>query len=360
MLIELMQILKSLSDGIGTAGGVAWTSFGLAFGALGLNMGTSTLAIVLGSISTGLFLLIGLPVTYWSYTNFLKENHELQHAIEEQEKQIVDCVIEYLLAIKKECSIKNSQNYCGDYDKSVLIEDMRHRLLKNISKQTLPSSATSILHQLLDDDHSNCFLRKIIEINTVDKSELKKKIISAYRKSNFFRFEELSVFAKLKTGFIAFCAAFGSLAGCSTGSLGLLTALGIFPGFAAVPIIGWAILGIAGLFGLVVAGISINNSIQRNTEKQLLVQNEAVHHDLKNLVILKNLTISTELKAQKKYQIRVKQDLMDKPMVNTALKRSHSCDGDLYRYHLLWSNSQKSLQASKRSFENSCPPALRQ
>lgn len=45
MLNQSMQILKSLSEGMGTAGGVAWTTFGLLFGSFGLTVGNSALTI---------------------------------------------------------------------------------------------------------------------------------------------------------------------------------------------------------------------------------------------------------------------------------------------------------------------------
>lgn len=354
MLNQSMQILKSLSEGMGTAGGVAWTTFGLVFGSIGLTVGNSALTISLGFISASVFLLVAIPVTYWSYSNFYKENEELRQAIEEQENQIVHYLTEYLLATKQECLLKNPQKYRNEYDKSVLIEEIRNRLLKTMLKRPVSSSAALLLHRLFDNNQNNSILGKLMSSNAMDKSVLKKELLAIYRDTVFLQFEELSLFAKLKTGFIAFCAGFGSLAGCSSGSLGLLTALGIFPGFAAVPLIGWTIIGVACVFGLLLSGMSINTSIQRSKEKQLFVQIETIHHDLKNLAMVKTLSVEAELKAQTKYQIRVKEELTDKLTMTRPLKRSSSFDSYFYRNHPLWTISHSLPEASNCGFEISC------
>ncbi|HDL0328951.1 TPA: hypothetical protein PWK97_000174, partial [Legionella pneumophila] len=156
----------------------------------------------------------------------------------------------------------------------------------------------------------------------------------------------------LKTGFIAFCAGFGSLAGCSSGSLGLFAALGIFPCFAAVPLVGLAIMGIACVFGLLLSGMSIDTAIQRSKEKQLFLQSEAIHHDLKNLATLKTVSVKAELKAQTKYQIGAKEGLTEKLARPKLLKRSSSFDSYFYRNHPLWNISHNPPEASKCSFEN--------
>ncbi|SQG90731.1 Uncharacterised protein [Legionella pneumophila subsp. pascullei] len=354
MLNQSMQILKSLSEGMGTAGGVAWTTFGLVFGSFGLTVGNSALTISLGVISACLFLLVAIPVTYWSYCNSHKENDELRHAIEEHENQIVYYLTEYLLATKQECLLKNPQKYRNDYDKSVRVEELKNRLFKNISKPPVSTSAALFLHRLYGDNQNNSILGKLMDTNTMDKSVLKKELLAVYRDSVIFQFEELPLFAKLKTGFIAFCAGFGSLAGCSSGSLGLLTALGIFPGFAAVPLVGWTIIGIACVFGLLLSGMSINTSIHRSKEKQLFVQSETIHHDLKNLAMLKTLSVETKLKAQTKYQMRSKEGLTDNLTMTRALKRSFSFDSYFYRNHSLWNISNNSPEVSNCGFESAC------
>ncbi|HAU1190584.1 TPA: hypothetical protein F8V07_01245 [Legionella pneumophila] len=354
MLNQSMQILKSLSEGMGTAGGVAWTTFGLVFGSIGLTVGNSALTISLGFISASLFLLVAIPVTYWSYSNFHKENDELRQTIAEKENQIVHHLTEYLLATKQECLLKTPQKYRNDYDRRVLVEEFRNRLLKNIAKLPVSSSAALFLYRLFDDNHKNSILAKLMNTSTMDKPVLKKELLIIYRDSVFLQFKELSLFAKLKTGFIAFCAGFGSLAGCSSGSLGLLTALGLFPGFAAVPVVGWAIISIACVFGLLMSGININISIQRNEEKQLLVQSEAIHNDLKNLAMLKTLSVEAELKAQTKYQMRTKEGTTDKLTMRGVLKRSFSFDSYLYRNHPLWNISHNSQEISSCGFESTC------
>lgn len=352
MLNQSMQILKSLSEGMGTAGGVAWTTFGLLFGSFGLTVGNSALTISLGVISASLFLLVAIPVTYWSYCNSHKENDELRHAIEEQENQIVHYLTEYLLAIRQECLLKNPQKYRNHYDKSVLAEDLENRLLKTRSKRPVSFTTAQFLDCLLDDNHKNSILGMLTDACTMDKLVLKKKLLAIYRDSVFLQLDELSLFAKLKTGFIAFCAGFGSLAGCSSGSLGLFAALGIFPGFAAVPLVGLAIMGIACVFGLFLSGMSIDTAIQRSKEKQLFVQSEAIHHDLKNLATLKTASVKAELKAQTKYQIRAKEGLTEQLARPKLLKRSSSFDSYFYRNHPLWNISHNSPEASKYSFEN--------
>lgn len=67
-----MSLLKSGFAGIGTASGVAWPFFGLIVSIFVLTTGGG-FALALGAVSAVLFVLVSIPVFYWTYQHFKKK-----------------------------------------------------------------------------------------------------------------------------------------------------------------------------------------------------------------------------------------------------------------------------------------------
>jgi hypothetical protein len=309
-----MQILKSLGDGIGTGAGVAWPTFGIIFGTLGLTIGASTIAIILGSITTALFFLVALPITYWSYKNYLKETEELKLIQLLQEEKISENLFDYLISISSECLYKNSLN--NPAKRYVFIEEIIYSIQKDIAENEQADIPCPALSWLYENRYKNNILKDFVHaINTTGKvtlnykpvldnekkSNLLQQIAENYNQQNSFSPTPLSLANKIKTGLIAFSAGFGSIAGCSAGTLGLLASMGVISGLAAVPIVGWTILGLAIVFGVAVAGVCICSSSERDRQNQAIAHYKSLNQKLVNITTVKN--IKTNAKIEVKEQI---------------------------------------------------------
>ena len=134
-------------------------------------------------------------------------------------------------------------------------------------------------------------------------------------------------------GMIGFAAAFGSIAGCSAGVLGLLGSAGIFSGLAVTPVVGWATLGIAFIFGLTVAAICVCSALKKNNKIQLVVEYKNLNDKLKSAVLLKNITVDLAIETQKKHQIKISSnDLMGIIRDKKIIKESNPIDfRDIYK-----------------------------
>jgi hypothetical protein len=307
-----MQILKSLGDGIGTAAGVAWPTFGIIFGTLGLSTGAAT-AIALSSISIGLFLLVFLPITYWSYKSYLKENKKLRHVLQEQRDQAHEHMLHYLISILRKCLLKNKIKHVSDLDQSTLIQHLQDEINADIGTNNYMPQIKECLNHLLNDTQ-NTVLSTLIEALTHSKNndidnmpviipEHKKKIMGKikdiFMKCNQFTPKITDFSEQIKMGIIGFSAAFGSIAGCAAGTIGLLTAIGVFAGLATVPVLGWSILGVATIFGLAVAAICVQSAHKKSKKIQLFNYYEQINTELNLSAIQNNNRTDATIEAKK-------------------------------------------------------------
>lgn len=114
-----MQFLKSLGDGVGTAAGVAWPIFGVTLGSLGLAIGGIS-AIILGAISIAVFLLVAIPVTCWSYQNYLKEKNELLTKLQEKKQRMRQSLRTHLLkTMTSSDKLPSIDEQCNEKEKSI-------------------------------------------------------------------------------------------------------------------------------------------------------------------------------------------------------------------------------------------------
>ncbi len=337
-----MQILKSFGDGIGTAAGVAWPTFGIVFGTLGLTVGGSS-AIILGSISVGLFLSVLIPITYWSYRSYLKEQQELQQTTQQAEDRLGEFIFNYLLAVLRECLLNKEKENINDIDSFILVEYLKEKIFSDIAKvnANYTTQTIKILHKLLDDHQSNNFLYQFIKIasdktnNTDSKILLLKNLNKIYQEAHVFIATPLSRFTLIKVGAIGFSAAFGSIAGCAAGTLGLLSAVGLFAGITTIPMIGWAILGSAAIFGLVIAGVCIYSTYKKNLMCQVISQYIVTNDGLENVTMIKNIKVDAEISAKRKYERQTSRNAI----VNNPRKRSSSVNLTYSNNsHFIWRN----------------------
>lgn len=315
-----MQLFKSFGDGIGTAAGVAWPIFGIIFWSLGIAVGGIS-AIIIGSVATILFLIIATSITYWSYKEYLQEKTRFQDKMKDQDNKILQLVYSYLLKTLKESLLLNRKYKNNAF---ILVEVLKEIIQQDIIKSESEIKSPHllcILHRLLDDQQNNNILHNLTNIynnnelivNDVDRTlntnlnnnnhlkKLKNNICDLCTQSkDFLFFSDPPIKTLIKAGCIGFAAAFGSVAGCISGMIGLAGGLGIFAGLTVFPIVGWATLFIAIIFGLIVSGINMHNLTIKTYREQLIHYNTHALSDLETITRVKHNQLRQKLKLHNK------------------------------------------------------------
>lgn len=315
-----MQLLKSLGEGIGTAAGVAWPLFGIMFGVLGTTIGGPT-AIVLGTILSGLFLLVAIPITYWSYNSYLEEKNKLQRQLDEQENVFCENIIHYLLSLTREHWFANKRNELNHLPPYLSVQEIKLWIVEDIKNRRMhcDHQLFLFLHNLLEDNKSEHFLHDYVrflnsELDVTNDycpvtsfestkiahltQKLKQILPLNEFKSDNNPYTSLNY---IRHGAVAFLAAFGSVAGCSAGLIGLLSCVGVFAGLSAVPILGWALLSTAIMFGLAVAAVSVCTVAANRLKRTLVEHYTKINHELKANTDYRNYKVDIEKELEKKY-----------------------------------------------------------
>lgn len=239
-----MILFKSIFNGIGTGAGVAWPSFGIVFSLIGASIG-GALSVTLGVITIGLFTVISALVFYLSYKRMHEELQHNESILLKNEQKLINLVGDYIYTLYKEYQVSNKTIKFQEY----LSIRAKHSFLG------FDKESQTVLHQILINKHAP-------DSNFSDSSVLipiKQQRMHSYS----------SPFIKgLVAAFYGFVGTFGSIAGCSAGVAGVLTGMGLFSSFAAFPIIGLSILGVACLLG-VFAGVSASIEAQETYKNNL-------------------------------------------------------------------------------------------
>lgn len=242
-----MTFLKSSLDGIGTAAGVAWPLFGILASSLGLAAG-SGLAFASGSVSAVLFCTVCIATFYVSYQTMRREDNWLKtHYFEEQKKLSINLM---------QCLNSSRATHCEQ-----ALMDILHDAVPNLAR-------TFQLDNIQTSNKRRAFIIDLLS-NVQKKPMPKNKLF--------------------KTGMISGFGAFGSIAGCTAGFIGLLTGLGLVSGFSAFPIIGLGALAVAGFFAGVVAVEAGKKALQRHKMEESIRCAKILRKKLKTLH-LQNLT----------------------------------------------------------------------
>ncbi len=311
-----MHFIKSIGDGIGTAAGVAWPIFGIVSGTLSLtSAGLAT--IWLGALTCVLFLIVAVPVTIWSYHQFKQERRKQKCNLRNQRRLFDNHLLDYLFNTINETLLEQQESIARD--QSTFLAAVKRKIRNEINHSCYYFSPANwkIVRQLITSPTGNNLLEKIIA--TTEKnppsdfalnlySEAKQQlapILTAFYKAHHICIPEanfkLHLGRYVKTGIMSFCAAFGSLAGCGAGALGMLTGVGVFAGLAPVPIVGWMILGLAITFGLTIAAVSIYYAYKKDKKAQAIHRIEESNNDFQEINKVKKIRLATELDLRKWY-----------------------------------------------------------
>lgn len=364
-----MQRLKPLGDGIGTAAGVAWPTFGLIFGALGLTI-SGLAATILGAISIGIFILVFAPITYWSYKNYIDDKAQLKQKIGQLENNYVELAFKYLSTLMDEylfahriTSLKHN-----DIDKAVqfIHEKIQHDIN---SKKISPNHPCVQLWKNYCHQHdNNQFLNKFANLYYIDddgydeykqlcKLNIVLRDIMAIRDKNNSVLHQtipLSIGNHIKMGAMGFFSAFGSIAGCSAGVAGLLLGLGVFTGLSSIPIVGWAAIAGALVFGFAVAAVCIYSAREKNKDEQYAQYVEKTNHAMQEIIQYKHTKLKVHMKYDKKHS---SDHFHRKKVVDTSTDRNdHEPSTSLkYKYirqhHPIWRHLDSSASQQRPNIE---------
>ncbi|ASQ46566.1 hypothetical protein [Legionella clemsonensis] len=250
-----MSLSRPFFEGLGTGAGVAWPLFGILFSTLSMGVG-GAFALSLGSACSVLFLLISIPIFYFSYQKFEEEekklNDKLSGLIDELTVNTKKIVEESEQIISYDCGEKQ--------EKVIKVYFARLISITNNSQLSKKERNEEIIRTIHHFVHS-----------TIIKSQ-----------------QSITLGSLIYQGFLGFVGAFGSVAGCSAGLMGMLAGLGIISGFSAVPVLGIMILILAVGCGVYSAFTAADSFREKVSKKDLCKKIKILNSSLKDYPILKN------------------------------------------------------------------------
>ncbi|VEG91107.1 hypothetical protein [Legionella spiritensis] len=273
--MSMLPLFKSSFDGIGTGAGVAWPFFGILSSTLGLVAG-GTIALIAGSVAGLLFCLISGAIFYLSYRNACKEEVRLQQKAAQYQDTLNTLIVLYLKNIYQECLFHAQpdmpldistlsrllhQKIKQDYATNRYVNDAstNQLLLRLLGKQSQQTIIPIFIAEKWKFGHGKGLLPSMtpenplnIAINDLTTQHIQAMTVPSPTSLQF------------KAAFISGAGTFGAIAGCAAGFAGLLTGLGLFAGFAAIPILGWATLILALGTALLIASCSAQQALARH------------------------------------------------------------------------------------------------
>ena len=141
------------------------------------------------------------------------------------------------------------------------------------------------MHRDLEEaQDSNSSLYQILTLISEQAAAPRSKFI-VEQVAKTMEYQGAPVSKVLIPAFFSFVGTFGSIAGCSAGFSGLLTGIGLFSSFAAVPLLGWGIIGVATVCGLFTAINSATAAGEAFKMTQLNLLYKRMHKQLRALVL---------------------------------------------------------------------------
>ncbi|KTD45564.1 hypothetical protein Lrub_2361 [Legionella rubrilucens] len=220
-----MAVSKSLFASLGTGAGVAWPLFGIVSSALSLAIGGLSV-VGFGAACALLFLIIGLPVFYFSYRQEKQQQEQLEAKFVKGIEELVDTLYAAFIL-------------SGDSDYVKFVQRWPRK------KNGFPKLLEPFLSMLIS------------KMNDSGTKVPDQHVIRLAAKHYFAAIETMLPAPPAKklaqTAFLSFVGTFGSIAGCSAGMMGVISSLGIMAGFGAVPLLAAIILSTSIICGIYAA-----------------------------------------------------------------------------------------------------------
>ena len=220
-----MFVVRSILNGIGTGAGVAWPTFGIVASTFYLS---SAAVIPLAVFCAVLFCLITGFTALTTYRNSIEAYRQLDQKIQAQAHQLLNNLHELLSS--------SSQQIANRFDDSLI----QHPLV--VQSEPIVQAA---LAQFLSNHHRE--FSRYPSLSRSAKRMLLNHLLASLASAPASR--NITMNEIFDRSFLAFVGAFGSIAGCGAGMMGLLSTVGIVSGFAALPMIGVGLLTAAVAIG---------------------------------------------------------------------------------------------------------------
>ncbi|WP_133127402.1 hypothetical protein [Legionella nagasakiensis] len=278
-----MALIKSSLDGIGTGAGVAWPFFGIFTSSLGIAAG-STLALVTGSIAGLLFCVISGAIFYWSYQHTQNKKTTLQLKLFNHQKKLNTLLSLYLEDGYHDCLYRHGETD-KPIEKEAIIAYLKTKIAKDLKDSHGQPPTASLFSALLNHEASKDLFEQFVLSKRMPSANMKKKMddrIYALT-SKLLRQVSIKPIPKtilLRSAFMGAAGAFGAVAGCTAGFVGLLSGLGLITGFSAIPIIGWATLAVAIGLAILVAVNTASHITERQRIKEMHSNAKCLCQDL--------------------------------------------------------------------------------
>ncbi|CEK10071.1 hypothetical protein [Legionella hackeliae] len=242
-----MSIIRPFFEGIGTGAGVAWPIFGIVTSTLSLGSGGTT-AVALGAFCSSLFLIVSVPIFYFSYQNYKNEENKLNN------KFITRCNELYFNINQTVKNLNLSANPSAQKNTPISLCDF------GIEQEKYHDFKAYLTILIMQNNYEQLLEN---EKNTVVANIVNHLVTTATMKCQ----NSITSSTLIYSAFLGFVGAFGTIAGCSAGFMGLLAGLGIVSGFSAAPVLGIMILILAVGCGIYSAFTSVD-SIQEKISKK--------------------------------------------------------------------------------------------
>jgi len=269
-----MSLLKSLFSGIGTGAGMAWPLFGIVFAILGAAIG-GPVSLALGLTSIALFFAVTIPVFYLLHKEQQRLQSNIQLKLSHNQLKLAHDINGYLQQIYNQYLNEHSKLNVKEYLNTIIADDLREITQYN---------KNSPLHLLLKNLKHHVH-KMSVDAKPEEFSRIAKDVATQLPKPP----APLSL--TLTSGFFGFVGTFGSIAGCSAGTAGMLAGLGLFTTFAAFPLVGWSILSVAALFGLIVAHHSAQSADEHYQKNELIQLTAKMRRQLEKATCARNKVI---------------------------------------------------------------------
>ncbi|MCL9684990.1 hypothetical protein [Legionella maioricensis] len=329
-----MRLFRAAFNGIGSAAGVAWPSFGIIFSVLGGSIG-SMLPLTLGAFSIGLFVSIGISIFYLSYAEMKNNARQFEEQLKKNQNKLWADINNYVNSIYEHFLNQQDKHDFINYFKKMIDHD-----LQEIGRTDINSPLYQILLIIKKRNDEQQF------IITTDKRIIFAEIAQQTSQKSI-------PYSKLiAPSLFGFVGTFGSIAGCSAGISGLLTGMGLFTSFTAFPLLGWGIIGVALICGAIMAynaTIEVQDELQNNELNQLT---KKMHQQLSKAVLERNVdtalhhtTSALAVNPEKKKELF---DQINKPILSVLHhKKINSNESGLH--FISFFNSNKTSEYGKNS-----------
>lgn len=264
-----MLYIRSLFNAIGSGAGVAWPMFGIVFAVLGGTV-ASALSLALGGAAIALFSATAIGIYYFSSQATKEQLIRSQKRLEKNQQKLALDLEDYLQSIQfyftQQHNIKESHRY------------IQHILQCDLARVAQQDSTSPLFH-LLTFVHKEYSQHQQFPTMESIKKQLATQAIQ----------NKIPWSTMLIASFSAFVGVFGSVAGCSAGLAGVLTGIGLFSSFSAFPILGWGVIGLALVCGLILACSAAYDAYDQYKKDELNQCLKSTHQQLSKATAQRNL-----------------------------------------------------------------------